>query len=114
MTISYAGSTIYTSTLSFHAAGLTKPGAPTIVTLSPLVGGFTLVLRAPSSNGGSPITAYQYSIDGGHTWTALAKGKTRVAVTTLAKDRAYAVRARALNKVGPSPSSRVRRVVTRS
>jgi hypothetical protein len=78
------------------------------------VGEFTLVLRAPSMTGGSSITAYQYSINGGRTWAALAKGASRISVTKLAKHRAYSVTARALNAQGASVSSSARRVVTRS
>ena len=115
LTLSYANQTIYTSTLTFNAAAaLTRPEAPTIITLAPLVGGFTLVLRAPSMTGGSSITAYQYSINGGRTWAALAKGASRISVTKLAKHRAYSVTARALNAQGASVSSSARRVVTRS
>jgi subtilase family serine protease len=115
VTLSYANQTIYSSTLTFNAAAaLTRPAAPTIITLAPLVGGFTLVLRAPTVNGGSAITAYQYSVNGGRTWAALAKGSKRISVTKLAKRRAYSVTARALNAQGASVSSGARRVVTRS
>jgi hypothetical protein len=78
------------------------------------VGGFTLVLRAPALSGGSKITAYQYSIDGGRAWSALKKGARSIVVAKLAKDRAYSVTARALNALGASISSKARRVVTRS
>jgi subtilase family serine protease len=115
VTLTYAGTTIYSTTLNFQAAAaLTRPSAPSIVTLAPRVGGFTLVLRAPSSTGGSKITGYQYSIDGGRAWSALKKGSRSIVVATLAKDRAYSVTARALNAFGASVSSSARRVVTRS
>ena len=115
VTLTYSGQSIYSTTLNFQAAAaLTRPGAPSIVTLAPRVGGFTLVLRAPTSSGGSQITGYQYSIDGGRAWSALKKGSRTISVTTLAKHRAYSVTARALNAFGPSVSSSARRVVTRS
>jgi hypothetical protein len=115
VTLSYADTTIYTTTLTFDvAAATTRPGPPTILTLAPLVGGFTLVLRAPTTSGGSAVTAYQYSINGGRSWSALKKGSRTIRVTKLAKDRAYSVTARALNQLGPSVSSSARRVVTRS
>jgi hypothetical protein len=115
VTLSYADATIYSTTLTFNAAAATtRPGPPTIVTLAPLVGGFTLVLRAPTTSGGSAVTAYQYSINGGRSWSALKKGTRTIKVERLAKDRAYSVTARALNKLGPSVSSKARRVVTRS
>jgi subtilase family serine protease len=115
VTLTYSGQTIYSSTLNFQAAAaLTRPGAPTIVTLAPRVAGFTLVLRAPTSSGGSEITGYQYSVDGGRAWSALKKGSRSIIVARLAKDRAYSVTARALNAFGASVSSGARRVVTRS
>ncbi len=115
VTLTYSGATIYSTTLNFQAAAaLTRPGAPTIVTLAPRVGGFTLVLRAPPSSGGSAITGYQYSIDGGRAWSALKKGSRSIVVATLVRNRAYSVTARALNAFGPSVSSSARRVVTRS
>jgi subtilase family serine protease len=115
VTLSYSGTTIYSTTLNFEAAAaLTRPGPPTIVTLAPLVGGFTLVIRAPTSSGGSAITGYQYSVDGGRAWSALKKGSRSIIVAKLAKDRAYSVTVRALNAFGASVSSRARRVVTRS
>ena len=64
--------------------------------------------------GGSVITGYQYSVDGGRAWSALKKGSRSITVAKLAKDRAYSVTARALNAFGPSVSSSARRVVTRS
>jgi subtilase family serine protease len=115
VSLTYSGQTIYSTPLNFQAAAaLTRPGAPTIVTLAPRVGGFTLVLRAPTSSGGSEITGYQYSVDGGRAWSALKKGSRSIVVAKLAKHRAYSVTARALNAFGASVSSSARRVVTRS
>ena len=115
VSLTYSGTTIYSTTLNFQAAAaLTRPGAPTIVTLAPRVAGFTLVLRAPTSSGGSTITGYQYSVDGGRAWSALKKGSRTITVAKLAKDRAYSVTARALNAFGASVASSPRRVVTRS
>jgi subtilase family serine protease len=115
VTLTYSGQPIYSATLNFEvAAALTRPGAPSIVTLASRVAGFTLVLRAPTSSGGSAITGYQYSVDGGRAWSALKKGSRSITVAKLAKDRAYSVTARALNAFGPSVASSARRVVTRS
>jgi hypothetical protein len=115
VSLTYSGTTIYSTTLNFQAAAaLTRPGAPTIVTLVPRVAGFTLVLRAPTSSGGSTITGYQYSVDGGRAWSAFKKGSRTITVAKLAKDRAYSVTARALNAFGASVASSARRVVTRS
>jgi hypothetical protein len=117
VTITYEEQAIYTTTLSFKAAGSevsTRPGAPSISTLSALVDGFHLIVTPPASNGGSAITDYQYSVDGGAAWTAMPKGVRSIDVTRLLKHHAYNVLARAVNVDGPSTPSLARRVVTRS
>jgi subtilase family serine protease len=117
VTITYEGQAIYTTTLTFKAAGSevsTRPGAPSISTLSALVDGFHLIVTPPASNGGSAITDYQYSVDGGAAWTAMPKGVRSIDVTRLLKHHAYNVLARAVNVDGPSTPSLARRVVTRS
>jgi subtilase family serine protease len=116
VTVSYAGHTIYTTTLSFTAAAATaktKPGPPTITKLAPLVGGFTLTLRAPAQNGFSAITSYQYSINGGRSWVSLGRGRTTINVEKLTKGKLYGVIARAINSIGASKSSALKKVVTR-
>jgi len=114
--VSYQGTTIFTTTLTYKAATVaaSKPGAPTIASLRPLIAGFRLVIKPPASNGGSPVTSYQYSLTNGATWKALAKGTTAVTVTGLGRGVAYSVVVRALNAVGPSAKSAAKRVVTRS
>jgi len=106
---------IYSTTITFSlVAASTVPSTPAIKSLVPRVGGFTLAVRAPLSNGGSAITAYQYSINGGATWAAFARGSATIVVTTLAKRHAYRVYVRALNAEGASVASISRVVVTRS
>jgi subtilase family serine protease len=115
--VTYAGATVYTTTLTFSSATATakkRPGAPAIVKLSALVAGFTLTLKAPSSDGGSPITRYEYSTNGGAGWTAFPARATSVKVTKLTKAKAYQVIARAVNAVGPGPASKSATVKTRT
>jgi subtilase family serine protease len=118
VTITYEGQSIYTTTLTFKAAGTakvsTRPNAPVISTLVALVRGFHLIVRPPTSDGGSAITDYQYSINGGVSWTPMPKGVRSIDVTRLSKDHAYDVVARAVNVDGPSAASAAKRVVTRS
>jgi titin len=115
VTITYANETIYSTTLTFKAtASATAPSAPSINKLTPIVGGFTLVVTPPLSSGGSAITFYQYSINGGKTWAAFAKGARSINVKKLSKGGAYRVYARALNNFGASPPSTSKVVVTRS
>jgi subtilase family serine protease len=114
VTITYGGQSVYSTTLTFSTTASTKPGAPAISKLSPLVGGFALTLRAPVNTGGHAITSYQYSINSGHSWITLEKNKKSINVTDLSKDAAYRVIVRAINAIGASSASSSRRVVTRS
>jgi hypothetical protein len=114
--VSYESQTIYTTTLQFTAttkAVPTAPGRATIAVLTPLVGGFQLKVRAPTSNGGSAITSFQYSVSGGSKWLALAKRATSIKVSNLAKGKSYKVTVRALNVYGPGAASPAKSVVTR-
>jgi subtilase family serine protease len=116
--ITYAGVTVYSTTLNFASASASttkrRPGAPTIAKLSALSAGFKLTLKAPSSDGGSPIIKYEYSTDGGATWTALPERATSVSVTKLKKAKSYKVVARALNAAGAGPASKPVSVKTRT
>jgi kumamolisin len=114
--VTYLGPSIYKTTLTFKDAvnPTSKPGPPTITTLTSLVAGFSLKLTAPGITGSSPITSYQYSINGGATWKSLAKGTRSVIVTRLIKGHSYRVIARAINAIGASAASAAKKVVTRS
>ncbi len=91
----------------------TAPGKARIASLVALVGGFTLTVRASSNTGGRPITAYQYSIDAGVTWSTFS-ASTRVATTRkLAKGKRYRVIVRALNANGHGAPSAPSSVITR-
>lgn len=83
-----------TASIARSATPLTVPGAPSIDsdTISGLGGEIDVDFRtAPSSDGGSPITTYQYSTDGGATWrNSRATGSTGspLTITTLSSDGA--------------------------
>lgn len=116
ITVSYESQTIYTKTLQFTAASKaipTAPGRAAIAALTPLVGGFQLSVLAPSSNGGSAITSYQYSVSGGSKWLSLAKRATTIKVSNLVKGKTYKVTVRALNAYGAGAASPAKAVVTR-
>jgi subtilase family serine protease len=88
------------------------PGRATIATLSALVGGFELVVRTPSSNGGAAITSYQYSLSGGSRWISLARGAKSIRVSNLAKGKVYRISVRALNVNGAGAASNAKSIVT--
>jgi subtilase family serine protease len=114
VTIAYAGQTLNTTTLNFTTAKASPslPGRPTVRTLVALAAGFRLVVSLPSSNGGSAITLYQYSINGGKTWFNISPSTRTVTVNRLAKSRTYVVIVRARNAKGSSPTSPASRVTT--
>ena len=116
VTINYLGQTLDTMTINFAALKpVTKvPGKPTIKSLVALAHGFRLTVNPPSSDGGSVITSYQYSTNGGATWTTFSASSRSVSVTNLAASRTYAVTVRARNAKGPGAASNPARVTTRS
>ncbi|RWR25293.1 fibronectin type III domain-containing protein [Sinirhodobacter populi] len=66
----------------------------------------TLTVTTLPSNGGSPITALQYTVDGGNTWTALSGTGTGSRTLTMpAPAASYTFALRAVNAVGPGPAS---------
>lgn len=116
VTVSYDTQTVDTTTIQVTAAQVVSnaPGRATIARLSALVGGFELVVRAPSSNGGAAITSYQYSVNGGSKWNSLARGSTSIRVGNLARGKSYRVIVRALNVHGAGAASIAKTIVTRT
>jgi hypothetical protein len=92
---------------SSPAAGVprTTPGAPTSIVVTPGNGQLTISWIAPVSNGGSAITGYQVSTNGGSSWTSVPASPTSFTVTGLVNGRNYSVRVRAVNAAGPGASS---------
>ena len=73
----------------------------------------TLTISGLPGNGGSPITALQYSVDGGTTWTAV--GGTATGSYTLSLPEAgtaYAVQLRAVNAHGNGAANDTKTVVS--
>jgi subtilase family serine protease len=118
VTLTYQAQPVFKTKILFVNTVASSTGTvsnkPSIAKLTPLVGGFTLAVKAPSSKGSGPVTAYQYSINGGVTWTTMPRGKTSLNILHLTKGRAYTVTVRALNAAGHSAPSSPVRVVTRS
>jgi subtilase family serine protease len=114
--VNYESQVVDSATIQVTAGAKTPlraPGQASIAKLTALVGGFDLVVRAPSSNGGSAITFYQYSVNGGAKWISLSRGSTSIKVGKLAKGKTYRVTVRALNVNGAGAASVTRSIVTR-
>ena len=86
------------------ATPLAAPGAPTITSLTPgnryLQANFT----ANAANGGSPVTRYEYSLDGG-AWRPFPSLATTQNITGLDNGHRYSVTMRAVNAVGGGAAS---------
>ena len=83
----------------------TVPGAP--FSLLGVAGdGQAFVSFATPANGGSPITNYEYSVDGG-AWTAVSPARTTSPITVggLTNNVPVSIRLRAVNEAGPGAAS---------
>ena len=81
--------------------------APTIDSATSSNGKINLSFTAPTDNGGSPITNYEYSPDGGTSWTALSPVQTTGEITLagLTLGTQYELKLRAVNSAGSGASS---------
>ncbi|MCU1441204.1 MAG: fibronectin type protein [Rhodoglobus sp.] len=111
---------------SSTATPATTPGAPAIVgsTIAGSDQTLSASFTAPTSNGGSPITTYEYSTDAGATWLPRGTGTTAspLVITALSSDGltaltngvTYYVEVRAVNSVGAGAASSVASGIART
>ncbi|GIM89921.1 hypothetical protein Ato02nite_017140 [Paractinoplanes toevensis] len=91
---------------------VTLAGAPAITSLRAAGDDAAITFTAPGDSGGSPISGYQYSVDGG-AWTALTttgSGPYTASITGLRAGVGHGIRVRAVNGNGggaPSASASV-------
>lgn len=81
--------------------------APVIGVVTPGDGSLTLQFTAPTSSGGSAVTSYEYTINGGGTWLPGPVGVTTspITVTGLTNGTAYSVSLRAITAAGGGAAS---------
>lgn len=81
----------------------TAPGTPSVEWILAGDGQVSVNFRPPASDGGAPITNYEYSIDNGATWAARAPSSTisPMMITGLLNGTTYQIAIRAVNAVGP-------------
>lgn len=86
---------------SITALGATAPAAPTITGITPGDQHLSVAFTA-GSDGGSAITNYKYSTDGGTSFTALSPAATTspILITGLTNGTTYNVQLRAVNAIG--------------
>ena len=89
------------ATASTSGTPATTPGAPTITGITAGNGQLTVAFTA-GATGGSAITNYKYSTDGGTTFTAVSPATTAspITITGLTNGTAYQVQLKAVNALG--------------
>ena len=93
----------------------TEPEAPESLSATPGDGQVTLRWRAPTNDGGEPITHYEYELDGSGTWISTGSTAPSHTVIGLNNGQTYTFRVRAVSALGngavvtlqatPSPST---------
>ncbi|MFC5500769.1 fibronectin type III domain-containing protein [Lysinimonas soli] len=93
-------------TASAVAVGIatTTPSAPVITHVSAVPTALAVEFT-PAANGGSTITSYEYSLDGGHSWSSTGTLGTSFTITGLINGTGYPVQVRASNSVGDGAAS---------
>ena len=87
---------------------ITLPGTPTNLVATGINTGGMIQFTAPTSDGGSPITNYEYSIDNGSTWVTPSPAITSsplIISSGLTNCTSYQVKIRAVNAVGRGTAS---------
>ena len=84
------------------------PSAPTITSVTPGSAATELqvIYTAPAADGGSPITSYQASLDGGTNWYTCVGTAGVCPLGSLARGRTYSVVLRAVNASGAGEISK--------
>jgi hypothetical protein len=88
--------------------GLVGPQAPDATgapTVAPVPGGLRVTVPPPAYDGGSPVTYYEYSIDGGVTWRSTGTPSPEFVIEGLVPGTEYRVSVRAVNAAGTGPAS---------
>ena len=93
------------STASASVTPATAPGAPTGLSATVSHEQVELNWTAPASNGGEPITDYEYEQGGSGTWISTGGTATSYTVMGLTNGQPYRFRVRALNSVGAGAAS---------
>ncbi len=98
-----AGSSLSSSPLQ-AVTPIARPSAPTLTAITPGDSYLSVAFTA-GSPGGDPITSYQYSLDGGDTWTTANGTTSPVIIDGLNDGTGYTVNLRAVSAAGVGATS---------
>jgi titin len=93
-----------TASETVRIAPLTVPSAPAISSVA-MQNSFVLLTFSVASEGGSPITAYEYSLNAGISWTNASSLANPMRISGLQNGSSYSVTLRAVNIAGAGDSS---------
>jgi hypothetical protein len=93
-----------TASEAVRIAPLAVPSAP-VVSAVAMRNSFALLTFSVASDGGSPVTAYEYSLNAGISWTNASSLENPMRISGLRNGSNYSVIIRALNIAGPGDSS---------
>jgi hypothetical protein len=86
--------------LPTNSTNYTVPSAPTITSITSGNTQLTVIFTAPTNDGGSSITDYEYSTDNGVSFTSAGVTTSPITITGLTNGTTYNVVIRAINSVG--------------
>jgi hypothetical protein len=94
----------------------TVPNPPTSLAAATITTTSIVVSFTPGTDGGSPITNYEYSIDGGSIFTAFSpvQALSPITITGLSSNTSYTIKLKAVNTIGASIASSSLSVTTAS
>ena len=109
----HAGSGIYEFTTQITSVVFPDnlATAPTNLVATAGDGQVSIAFTAPSSDGGSTITDYQYQLDSG-AWTSASTATSPVVITGLTNGTTYSVKLRAINAAGHGAESAAVSILT--
>ena len=98
-----AGFTGVAASLPEPVIPLTVPEAPSLLSATPTLNAVSVFFVGPAQDGGGPVTNYEYSTDGGKTWTSRnpASSASPMIIAGLTPGTTYGVALRAVNAAGP-------------
>lgn len=105
--LNFANENLLNTIVSTNKA-IGTPNAPTSITASPINTGGIIQFTAPSNDGGSSITNYEYSTDNGNTWITPSPAITSsplIISSGLVNCTSYEIKLRAVNANGSGTAS---------